>query len=231
MSKHHKFWNEEYKSGTHLQLSDEPADDLEKFSRWLERNYGRRFLNPLALALDLGCGNGRNLIYLAQQFAVRGVGYDISDVAIKQAEKASKDLPIKYAVRSISEPTELKEKSVTMVLDMMTSHFLKKAEREALRDEVLRVLKPGGWYFLKTFLAEEDQHVKRLLKEHPADEPNAYIHPRIGVYEYVWTEETIREFFEPYFTIHKIERSYKHITKDGKPWKRRTVVVYMEKPF
>ena len=71
MSKHKEFWDKEYKTGEHLALSDEPAEDLEKFTRWAERNFGRRFLNPLARVLDLGCGNGRNLICLAQNYGMR----------------------------------------------------------------------------------------------------------------------------------------------------------------
>ncbi len=230
MSQHKKFWNDEYKSGKHLQLSDEPAEDLEKFCRWQERNFGRRFLNPLALALDLGSGNGRNLIYLAQNFNVRGLGYDISDVAIKQAEAASKELPIKYVVRSIEGLLDVKDNSVTFVLDMMTSHFLREKEREVLRSEILRVLKPGGWCFFKSFLSDQDMHARRLLKENPADEADAYIHPELGVYEHVWTEQSLHDFFSPYFNIQKLERSHKHI-KEGKANKRRTIVAYLEKPF
>src|SRR3989338_7473619 len=230
MSKHQQFWNAEYKSSKHLQLSDEPAEDLEKFCRWAERNFGRRFLNPLALALDLGSGNGRNLIYLAKNFGMRGVGYDISDVAIKQAEAASKELPVKYTVRSIEGLIDLKDNSVDVVLDMMTSHFLREKEREVLRAEIVRVLKPGGWLFFKSFLADKDLHVRRLLKESPADEKDAYIHPKLGVYEHVWTEESLREFFSLHFTIVKIERSHKHLSH-GRAFKRRTVTAYLQKVF
>ena len=77
MSKHQQFWNKEYRTGAHLQLSDEPAEDLMKFTRWVERQEGRRQLNVTGRVLDLGCGNGRNIIYLAQTYGVRGVGYDI----------------------------------------------------------------------------------------------------------------------------------------------------------
>lgn len=230
MSKHKQFWDKEYKTGEHLQLSDEPAEDLEKFCRFLERNYGKKFLNVTTKALDLGSGNGRNLIYLAQTYGMRGVGYDISSEGVKQAEKASEGLLIKYTVRSIEGTLDMKDSSVDIVLDMMTSHFLKGKERQQLLDEVLRVLKPGGWLFYKSFLADQDMHVRRLLKEHPADEPDAYIHPELGVYEHVWTEESIHEFFAPYFDIHKVERSHKHI-RDGKAWKRRTVALYLEKRF
>jgi SAM-dependent methyltransferase len=230
MSKHQQFWNKEYKTSDHLQLSDEPAEDLEKFCRFLERNYGKKFLNVTSQALDLGSGNGRNLIYLAKNYGMRGTGYDISSEGVKQAEKASVDLPLKYVVRSIEGTLDMKDASVDIVLDMMTSHFLKEKERDALLQEVLRVLKPGGWLFYKSFLADQDMHVRRLLREHPADEPDAYIHPELGVYEHVWTEISVHEFFAPYFEIHKVERSHKHI-REGKAWKRRTVSLYLEKRF
>jgi hypothetical protein len=89
---------------------------------------------------------------------------------------------------------------------------------------------PSGkrWLFFKSFLADDDLHTKRLLREHPADEGGAYIHPRLGVYEYTWTEEVLREFFEPYFEIHKIDKSHKHIIR-GKAGKRRTVSAYLQK--
>ncbi len=228
MSKHRAFWNKEYKTAEHLALSDEPSEDLEKFIRFLERLEGRKSLNVTTRALDLGCGNGRNLILLAQ-YGMRGTGYDISDEAVKIAKKNSDGLPLEYEARSIAGKFEkIPDASQTIVLDMMTSHFLKKSERDVLKEEVLRVLKPGGWYLFKTFLADEDQHVARLLRESPADEEGAYIHPRIGVYEYVYSEAGIYEFFEPEFIIHKVDRSYKHV-KDGKAFKRRTIAVYMQK--
>src|SRR5690349_4167438 len=102
--KHKQFWNEEYKTSEHLALSMNPSEDLEKFTRWMEREYGREFLNPIARALDIGTGNGRNLIYLAEHYGVHGVGYDISDVAIEEAQKNGEGLPLEFEVRSMSEP-------------------------------------------------------------------------------------------------------------------------------
>ena len=227
-NRHRTFWNKEYQTSEHLALSSTVAEDLVKFTRFLERQTKREYLNPRSRALDLGCGNGRNLIYLAESFGMQGVGYDISEVAINEARAASKDLPIEYESRSIADPLPIGDESVTLALDMMTSHFLKRAEREALLAEIVRVLRPGGWFFFKSFLAEEDLNVKRLLREHPADEEGAYIHPRMGVYEYVWTEDTMREFFGPNFEIHKIHKSHKHL-KRGRAGKRRTLSAYMQK--
>jgi ubiquinone/menaquinone biosynthesis C-methylase UbiE len=231
--KHKEFWNKEYKSSEHLALSMNVSEDLEKFIRWMEREHGRKYLNPLARVLDIGTGNGRNIIYLSNNYGMRGVGFDISEVAIAEAEKNKEDLPIDFSVRSMAEPLPLADGSATIVLDMMSSHFLKKAEREALLAEIVRVLKPGGWLFFKSFLADEDLHVKRLLKESPAEEEGAYIHPKIGVYEYVWTEEDAVDFFAPFFQIHKIQKSHKHINRgkigDERAWKRRTFSMYLQK--
>jgi SAM-dependent methyltransferase len=236
MKKKKGFWDAEYKKarksgpqGPHLALSDEPAEDLVKFTRYLERHYGRKFLNVTAQALDLGCGNGRNLIFLAKEFSMRGVGYDSSREAINQAKTLAKDLPVTFFVESLAKPIPLPDESVTLALDMMSSHVLKRAERELLRSEVLRVLKPEAWFFFKSFLLEEDANAKRLLREFPAGEEGMYIHPEIGVAEYVWTENSLREFFEPYFTVYKIEKSHKHQHADGTAWKRRTISAYLEK--
>ncbi|HXK38227.1 MAG TPA: class I SAM-dependent methyltransferase [Candidatus Paceibacterota bacterium] len=230
MSKHQAFWNKEYKTAEHLALSDEPSEDLEKFIRFLERQEGRRSLNVTCRALDLGCGNGRNLILLGR-YGMRGTGYDISDEAVKLARKNSGDLPLEYEARSIvGKFDKIPDASQTIVLDMMTSHFLNKAERAQLKAEVLRVLKPGGWYFFKTFLADDDQHVTRLLRDAPGAEEGTYIHPRMGVPEFVYSEAGIYEFFEPDFIIQKVDRSHKHI-KDGHAYKRRTITVYLQKAY
>jgi SAM-dependent methyltransferase len=228
MDRHREFWNKEYQSSEHLALSTEPAEDLQKFTRFLERETKREYLNPRSVVLDLGCGNGRNLKFLTEAFGMQGIGYDISKVAIGEAEKASEDMPIHYEVRSIADPLPLKDESVNLVLDMMTSHFLKKDERDALRAEITRVLRPGGCFFFKSFLADGDLNVKRLLHDHPADEAGAYIHPKMGVYEYVWTEDNLREFFKDDFEFHRIYKSHKHLRR-GRAGKRRTFSAYLQK--
>lgn len=224
-----KFWNKEYAVPKHLILSDDPAEDLGTFSRWAIRNAEWFPFPKGGTVIDIGCGNGRNLIGLCKEFGMKGYGVDISDIAIQQAKKMGADLPIEWKVGDMSDPFPVADQSVDVVLDMMSSHHMMKIEREALLKEVLRVIKPYGWFFFKTFVMDGDMHAKRLIKDHPAGEENAYIHPKIGSYEYVWTEYKIRETFSPYFKIFKMNKSYKHVTRDGKPHKRRTISVYMER--
>lgn len=229
-NKGRKFWNKEYAQKDHLALSTEPSEDLLKFIRWLEREEGHLQLNSISSAVDIGCGNGRNLIYLAQTFGMAGTGIDISAEAIAQAKANSEDLPLTYHVQSIAESIPVADNSCTIVLDMMASHVLNESERKALRNEILRVLKPGGWLFFKTFLLDEDLNAKRLLAEHPADEPGSYIHPKIGILEHVFTEAEIDEVLGEDFIVHKIYKSHRHMRK-GKAFKRRSISVYAQKKF
>jgi ubiquinone/menaquinone biosynthesis C-methylase UbiE len=224
------FWNKEYKDPEFFALSSAVSADLEKYVRYMQREFGDDVFRPNMTVLDLGTGNGRNLIYFADQFRMRGIGYDISEEGIKQAQKSAAHLGNKviFEVRSISDALPLPDESVDLVLDLMASHFLKEAEREAYRAEILRVLKPEGFLLFKSFYAEGDMHTKKLLKEHGAGEKNAYIHPRLKVYEYTWTDEAIKEFFDPYFTMLKEESSHKHFSK-GRPNKRRSIICYFQK--
>lgn len=226
------FWDHEYKNGENLALSTDESEDLRKFLRWIERQ--KKVSLPTeskGMVLDLGCGNGRNSIYIAKHYEVAGIGYDSSHSAINEANKLAQDLLLKFSVRSIAETLPLEDGSVTLTLDMMSSHFLNNKERHQLWSEVHRVLVPGGWFLLKTFLLDGDLHTKRLLAERPAKEKNTYIHPVIGVPEHVYDEATLTKELEEHFIIHKIYRSHKHISK-GKAHKRRTISLYLQKdPF
>jgi len=223
-----KFWNKEYKEVKYLALSSNPSEDLLKFTRWLGRQYNGPYLSSVDTVLDVGCGNGRNLVYLSKTFGVKGIGIDISKEAVAQAEDMSKGLPLEYKCQSIADPLLLEDRSCDMALDMMTSHVLNSEKRERLLSEIVRVLKPGGWFFFKTFLLDEDRHAERLLRENSGDEEGTYLHPKSGTPEHVFTEEEIMKIFEPYFTIHKISKSHRHILR-GRPFKRRSISVYAEK--
>jgi SAM-dependent methyltransferase len=225
------FWDREYTNPEHLKLSENVSEDLAKFTRWLGRNdESAHLLKAGGSVVDAGCGNGRNLIFLAREFGLCGIGVDISTAAIAQAKKLSGDLPIKYEVGTADAPLQASDESQVIALDMMTSHFLDKAGRQHLRDELFRVLAPGGYLFMKTFLKDEDLHTARLLKDHPGTEEGTYIHPVMGVPEYVYSEEELVAFLSEKFIIRKIYRSHKHAFH-GQARKRRTISIYAEKDY
>lgn len=224
------FWDKEYTNPEHLKLSTAESQDLAKFTRWLIRRDRGDLLHTEQSAIDAGCGNGRNLIFLNQSFEMKGVGVDISSAAIAQAKAASKNMPIEYHVGTAANPLLAEDESQALALDMMTSHFLNQDGRFALREEIFRVLQPGGYLFMKTFLKDGDLHTERLLKDHPGPEPGSYIHPVMGVPEFVYTEEELISFLSERFIIRKVYRSHKHVSR-GKARKRRTISVYAEKDY
>ncbi len=252
-SKHKTFWNKEYSDPRHLTMSDEASSDMETFERWAIRNAEWHPFPKGGVVLDVGCGNGRNLIQMCSSYDMKGVGFDISNVAVELAQKSQdrvekekgKKISIDWSVQSAGEPLPVEDESVDVVIDAMSTHFLRDRERALYIKELIRITKPFSWVFFKTFVLDGDIHAKHLIKNHPdpglqivddegkiittePPERNSYVHPKIGVYEHVWTEQDIYDTFVPYFKIHKMIKSYKHI-KDGKAFKRRTISVYMER--
>lgn len=228
------FWNKEYANATHLKLSDEPAEDFVKFLKWLDRS--KEFEVPKKPKfLDVGCGNGRNIIYACDLTKGSGVGMDLSQTAIDQARKKSASLDIAYIKGDLHEATEKLQghEDFDFVIDMMASHYI--TEPEAIKYFATLVwgkLKPGGWWLLKSFLKDGDRRVPELLSKygHP-EHPNTYIHPKIGVAEHVWSEDAIMDLVHQQgFSVEKFLRSQKHVTK-GKTNKRRTFTAYLWKPW
>ncbi len=230
-----QFWNKEYLTAEHLALSEEPASDLLSFVRWTKRNAEWEPFPEGGFVLDIGCGNGRNIGNTCEEFKMGGLGIDISEEAVRQAtEKFVNKLKlpnISFIKGAVGDAIPLENESVDVALDMMTMHFLDDTKRAAYVKEVARVMKPFGWMFLKTFILDNDQNAKRMIRDYPtpSKELNSYIHPRMKVLEHVFTQDEIEELFSPYFIAHKAIRSYKHIHKDGTPHKRRTISVYLER--
>jgi ubiquinone/menaquinone biosynthesis C-methylase UbiE len=230
-SKKNQFWNNEYKEASHLQLSEDPAGDLLSFVKWVNRNAEWPAFNMGGFVLDIGCGNGRNIGNLCEQYHMKGLGFDISDTAIKMAKEKFVHLKsLHFIKQSMFEPVDLPAESVDVVLDMMVFHFLDDAKRQSYVKDKARVMKPFSWMLLKTFVLDNDQNAIRMIKDYPTPdkEHNSYMHPKFKALEHVFTEEELTELLSPYFKIHKMIKSYKHF-KDGKPYKRRTVSVYLER--
>ncbi|MDR3608841.1 MAG: class I SAM-dependent methyltransferase [Oligoflexia bacterium] len=100
-------------------------------------------------ALDLGCGAGRDAVYLAQ------VGYDVTGIdlapeAIEIASQRARERGVKVAW-TIGDVLDLpyKDQAFHLVTDRACFHHIPDDDRPNYVREVSRVLKPGGFLILR----------------------------------------------------------------------------------
>jgi SAM-dependent methyltransferase len=95
-------------------------------------------------ALDLGCGTGTNVIYLAQQ-GFDATGLDLSPVAIEKAAitntSASFVCGSALALPNLGAPFDF-------VFDRGCFHMMEPGHRATFVEQVLRVTRPGTVFFL-----------------------------------------------------------------------------------
>jgi SAM-dependent methyltransferase len=130
-----------------------------------------------SLAVDMGSGNGRNSIYLAEYGFEKVVGVELSPTAIELAYDAVSETAVQDKVEFIEQnlgsPIHLPDNSVDLIIDMMTMHSLSKEEREIYAKEVMRMLKPDGHLVFYTIAAESEE-AQDLIKKSPGNELNSY---------------------------------------------------------
>jgi len=106
------------------------------------------FLPAGAEVLDIGCGAGSNLLYLAGKgFVVHGV--DLSPGAVAAAKERAERAHLKVDVREGDAlALDAAERSFDAVTDNGCFHTLPLSRREQYATEVQRVLRPGGRFVL-----------------------------------------------------------------------------------
>jgi 2-polyprenyl-3-methyl-5-hydroxy-6-metoxy-1,4-benzoquinol methylase len=125
--------------------------------------------------LDLGCGTGINLIPLTKRGA-RTIGIDISPDLIRLAQKRLDDAQLESTLQVGSAyDTGLPDESVDVIYCMSLIHHL---EIPRVRDEMRRVLVPGGRIILKEPIRFSSTYtrLRKLLPAH-GEEVSDFEHP------------------------------------------------------
>ncbi|MBK8985992.1 MAG: class I SAM-dependent methyltransferase [Chloroflexi bacterium] len=152
---------------------------------------------PPGRALDLGCGYGRSSIYLARRgWTVDGV--DFIPLAVARAlARAEQSSVADRAQFHLGKVTNLHFLSAPydFALDVGCMHSLDEAGLRQYRDEVYRLLRPGGLYLLFAHIRSDSVEV-----------------PGRGVYE-----ETVHHLFGDHFTLDKIVRGTTQV-ENRPPW-------------
>ncbi len=220
-------WEQEYQNPQFLTLGTEPLSDVRHFMKWLRRK--QKVDTTDFLVLDNGCGNGKNLKYIVQEFANSGIGYDIAETAINTARELSQGLPITYYVQSFTDPLPAASNSIDLALDVTASHVLSESDRSYYISELARKIKPGGYLFLRTLCLEGDQNAKNLIKQFPGSNNQSYVLPGTGIAETVFTWQDILDLYSKDFEILFYEKTTGYQKWNNQSYKRNYWVVYLQK--
>ncbi len=122
--------------------------------------------------LDLGCGYGRDAIFLAQHLPCHILGLDSSEKAI-QMGRESIPKGLKNRIELLCYDFSHVSDKYDVIFISNLYHLLKPMERATLLDTIKRCLKVEGLLFLSAFSIRDPQH---FGKGHPVEgEPNSFI--------------------------------------------------------
>ena len=221
-------WEKEYRNPLLVTKNEDPQADTLRFFKFLKK--AEKYRLEDRMILDLGCGTGRNANYLAEK-GNDVIGIEISKTALNLAKERARDLGVEvdYRLGDIGEPYNIEGNSVDVILDVTSSNSLNEAGREIYLNEVNRVLKKGGYFFVRALCKDGNQNVKNLLKNNPGKEYDTYTIKEIGLTERVFSRDDFIKTYSKFFKILNLEKKTSYTTFNNRIYKRDYWLAYMTK--
>ncbi len=223
-------WEREYRKPQLMTKNAEPQADVKKFLKFLAKQKHLRIEN--LHILDLGSGTGRNSNYLASLGNIV-LGMEISRTALELSKSRARELEAEssadYRLASIGEAYPCADESFDFILDVTSSNSLAEKERETYLSESYRVLKNGGYFFVKALCKDGDHNAKNLLKLSPGKEYDTYVMNELGLTERVFSREDFISLYSRYFEIIYLEKKTNYPLLNGRSYKRNYWIAYLRK--
>lgn len=147
-----RFWDDAYAAGEHRAHWELPCPSPELVAL-VETGAAA----PPGIAVDLGCGGGRDAIFLAQS-GFRVIGVDVSPTALGIARRRARrsETPVSWCVATVSQ-LPLAPGSAVLAVDRGLFHALEGPARRRYAAAVARLLEPGGLLFLRGSREESEE--------------------------------------------------------------------------
>lgn len=228
MSRQGNIWDREYKNPSFVTKNDDPQMDTKRFLKFLKKE--EKYKVDDKVILDLGSGTGRNANYLTE-LGNEVIGIEISKTALEiaRARRSERGLLVDYRLGDIGEKYEIEDNSIDIVLDVTSSNSLDEKGRVVYLEETNRVLKQGGYFFVRALAKDGNKNVKNLLKQSPGSEYDTYIIKEIGLTERVFSREDFVKMYSKYFKILHLEKKTNYATFNNRIYKRDYWLAYMTK--
>lgn len=182
--RHRMIWDKRHEEGWGINKTDQAR---EKYLLGFLKNYQAE-IGPLVL--DAGCGPGNCTALLAGK-GLKVTGVDVSSKAIENARERLKDqgLSANLAVSDLSKLPFGDGAFDTVVNMHVLSHFSWEKAKQAF-EELARVLKPGGLFFLRVHSASDERRkdIVRTVEDNQdlprSERGRGYIRQRPGEQPY-----------------------------------------------
>jgi len=188
------------------------------------------FINiiPKGRALDIGAGEGRNSIFLAQNgFLVEAI--DKISEGLEKCKKLAKkhNLSINIIVQDVRE-FNFQEGKYSLILAIASLDFLKKIEVERILTKIKKSLVSSGFVLLVVFSTEDPLYQKIKVMGLKEIEENTFFLPKSNSYRHFFTKDEIRNAFND-FEIIRLKQKMIEDTSHGKPHFHNTIILLAKK--
>lgn len=221
-------WEREYQKPQLIKTGDEPRADVKNYLKWLRKTESVNIYD--LTALDLGSGTGKHANYLAE-LGNKVAGIELAPTALRMSQDRAKKLgvTVDYRLGSIGEPYPFPDHAFDLVIDVMSSNSLNERERVIYLEEVERVLKPGGHFFVRALCKDGDKNTKNLLAKNPGTEYDTYINKDMNLIERVFSETDFKKMYGEKFIIQELAKKTNYAEFNGQHYKRNYWLAYLKK--
>ena len=167
--------------------------------------------------LDLGCGAGRNAVYLAQR-GWRVVGVDFVPAALRRMAHAARANGVGHAVMpvcaTLGQPLPFLDAAFDLALDVTTSASLASQAVRMFERELRRVVKPNGM-LLSYVMADDDPYLA------PRCDQDGYATvPESGLIDRCFSASMLRDIYSRWEFL-RLDKVSKQDTFFGREYTRR----------
>ncbi len=230
MRKQQNIWDIEHKKEAALPslAFNKPYSGVIHFCDFLQTHT----INAHAKIADIGCGKGRNTIFLAKQgYSVFGIDYIASAVLHTQLLTRKFKLEDKIIVTcsDLDKTWPYKDNFFDHAVDCFSSIDIEtKQGRIKYKQELFRTLKPKGYAFIAVVSAQ-DEIEKEFIKNYPGSEKNSTIWPDNGKFQKDYDEQELSEFYNE-FNIVQLETITRKTFKLGRYYTATNIWLIIQKP-